>query len=165
MWLCTTQMQAAPTSWVDQSPECTRPSCPRLQAALHPIVAPSSNSTLSNVRPMPTTLLKARLGNNQPLPHSMAECHRPTKVISILKSGGYHPTLNIMDNECSAVVDKYIQSKAINIQFIPPHNHQANATKCASPHSRNTSSPPSQTLICFASSNSGMNFSRRSNLP
>jgi hypothetical protein len=75
--LCTTQTRAAPTSWADQLLECTRPSCPQLLAALHPIVAPSSNSALSNVRPMPNTLLEARLGNNQPLLHSMAKCHRP----------------------------------------------------------------------------------------
>jgi hypothetical protein len=55
--------------------------------------------------------------------------HAFTKVISILKSGGYHPALNVMDNECSALVKKYIQSKAINIQLAPLHNHQANASK------------------------------------
>ncbi len=45
------------------------------------------------------------------------------KVISILKSGGYQPALNIMDNECSAAVKKYIRSKAIDIQLVPPHIH------------------------------------------
>jgi hypothetical protein len=54
-----------------------------------------------------------------------------TKVISILKSVGYHPALNVMDNECSAAFKKYIRSEAINIQLIPPHNHQANSTKRA----------------------------------
>ncbi len=54
-----------------------------------------------------------------------------TKVISMLKSGGYHPALNVMDNKCSAAVKKYIRSKAINIQLIPPHNHRANATEHA----------------------------------
>jgi hypothetical protein len=44
--LCTTPMRATPTSWADQSLECTRPSCPQLPAALHPIVAPSSNSAV-----------------------------------------------------------------------------------------------------------------------
>jgi hypothetical protein len=34
-----------------------------------------------------------------------------------------------MDNECSATVEKYIWPKAINIQLVPPHNHQANAAK------------------------------------
>jgi hypothetical protein len=54
-----------------------------------------------------------------------------TKVISILKSAGYHPALNVMNNECSAAVKKYIWPEAINIQLIPPYNHQANATKHA----------------------------------
>ncbi len=54
-----------------------------------------------------------------------------TKVISILKFSGYHPELNVMDNECSAAVKKYIWSEAINIQLIPPHNHPANAAKHA----------------------------------
>jgi hypothetical protein len=52
-----------------------------------------------------------------------------TKIISILKSGGYHSALNVMDNDCSATVEKYIWSKLINIQLVPPHNHWANATK------------------------------------
>jgi hypothetical protein len=54
-----------------------------------------------------------------------------TKVISILKYGGYHPSLNVIDIECSTTVEKYIRSKAINIQLAPSQNHQANAAKCA----------------------------------
>jgi hypothetical protein len=46
-----------------------------------------------------------------------------TKVISILKFSGYYPALNVMDNECSAAVKKFIWSKAINIQLIPLRNH------------------------------------------
>jgi hypothetical protein len=52
-----------------------------------------------------------------------------TKVISILKFGGYHPALNVMDNKCSSVVKKYIRNESINIQLVLPHNHQANAAK------------------------------------
>jgi hypothetical protein len=54
-----------------------------------------------------------------------------TKVISILKSGGYHLALNVTDNECSSTVKKYIRSKSIKIQLVSPHNHQANAAKRA----------------------------------
>jgi hypothetical protein len=100
---CTTPRQPAPTSWADQSPECTRPSCAQLPAALHPIVAPSINSALSNVRPMPTTLLEARLGNNQPLPHSMEKCHRQAPTAS--KDHG-HVGVSIRprnDDECWTV--------------------------------------------------------------
>ncbi len=54
-----------------------------------------------------------------------------TKVITIIKAGGYQPALNMMDNECSADVKKYIKSENINIQLIPPHNHCVNAAECA----------------------------------
>jgi hypothetical protein len=48
--------------------------CSRLRL----ISAPSSSSSSrSNVRPFPTTHLEARPGSNQPLPHSLAECHWP----------------------------------------------------------------------------------------
>jgi hypothetical protein len=53
------------------------------------------------------------------------------KVIIILKAGGCQPTLNVMDNECSAAVKKYIKSESINTQLIPPHNHRINAAECA----------------------------------
>ena len=43
-----------------------------------------------------------------------------TEVISTLKTGGYHPALNVMDNECLAAVEKYIRSEQINIQRVPP---------------------------------------------
>jgi hypothetical protein len=36
-----------------------------------------------------------------------------------------------MDNGCSAAVEKYIRSEAINIQIVTPHNHQANASEHA----------------------------------
>jgi hypothetical protein len=52
-----------------------------------------------------------------------------TKIISILKSGGYHLALNVIDIKCSSAAEKYIRSESINIQLILPHNHQANATK------------------------------------
>ncbi len=73
----TTQTRAAPTSWADWSPECTRPYCPWLAAALYPIVAPKSSSTCSNIHPLPTTQLKAQPCSNQPLPRSLVECHQP----------------------------------------------------------------------------------------
>jgi hypothetical protein len=84
-----------------------------------------------------------------------------TKLISILKSGGYHPALNVMNNECSAAVEKYTRSKAVNIQLVPPTTIRQMPLSVPSPHSRNTSSQPLPPLICFAPSNSG---SHRSNL-
>jgi len=45
------------------------------------------------------------------------------EVITTIKTGGYHLALNVMDNECSAAIEKYIRSEQINIQLTPPHNH------------------------------------------
>jgi len=45
------------------------------------------------------------------------------EVITTLKTGGYCPALNAMDNECLATVEKYIRSEQINIQLVPRHNH------------------------------------------
>ena len=49
-----------------------------------------------------------------------------TEVITTLRAQGYHPVLNVMDNECSAAVEKHIKASKINIQLIPPHNHCVN---------------------------------------
>ncbi len=54
-----------------------------------------------------------------------------TEVIATLKSSGYMPALNVMDNECSATVKKYIWSEKITIQLVPPHNHRVNAAEQA----------------------------------
>ena len=54
-----------------------------------------------------------------------------TEVIATLRARGYHPALNVMDNECSAAVEKSIKSSKTNIQLVPPHNHCVNATKSA----------------------------------
>jgi hypothetical protein len=53
------------------------------------------------------------------------------KVIEVLRIRGYHPALNVMDNECSTAVERYIRSEKINIQLVPPHNHRANAAERA----------------------------------
>ena len=53
------------------------------------------------------------------------------EVITTLKTGGYCPALNVMDNECLAAVEKYIRSEQINIQLVPPHNHRVNAAERA----------------------------------
>ena len=50
-------------------------------------------------------------------------------ILTLVKAGGYTPTLNVMDNECSAAVEKYIKSEKIGIQLVPPHNHRVNATE------------------------------------
>jgi hypothetical protein len=53
------------------------------------------------------------------------------EVIEVLRIRGYHLALNVMDNKCSTMVERYIQSEKINIQLMPPHNHRANAAEQA----------------------------------
>jgi hypothetical protein len=53
------------------------------------------------------------------------------EVIEVLRTRGYHPALNVMDNECSTAVERYIWSEKINIQLEPPHNRRANAAEQA----------------------------------
>jgi hypothetical protein len=71
-----------------------------------------------------------------------------TKVISILKSGGYHPALNVMDNKCSTAVKTYICFKAVNIQLAPPTTTEQMPLSMPFPHSRKTSLAPLPLLIC-----------------
>jgi hypothetical protein len=37
----------------------------------------------------------------------------------------------MIDNKCSAAVNKYIWSKTINIKLVSPHNHRVNVAECA----------------------------------
>jgi hypothetical protein len=53
------------------------------------------------------------------------------EVIEVLRTRGYHPALNVMDNKCSTVVERYICSEKINIQLVPTHNHRANTAEQA----------------------------------
>ncbi len=45
------------------------------------------------------------------------------EVITVLRTRGYCPALNVMDNKCSAAVEQYICSENINTQLVPPNNH------------------------------------------
>ncbi len=54
------------------------------------------------------------------------------EVVKVLQTRGYHPALNVMDNVCSTVVERYIWLEKINIQLVPPHtNHRANTAEQA----------------------------------
>jgi hypothetical protein len=53
------------------------------------------------------------------------------EVIMVQQTRGYCLALNVMDNKCSTAVEQYIRLEKINIQLVPPHNHQANAAEWA----------------------------------
>jgi hypothetical protein len=54
-----------------------------------------------------------------------------TKVFTVLLGRDYQPALNVMDNECSKTMEKHIHANRMNIQLVPPHNHQVNAAEQA----------------------------------
>jgi metal-sulfur cluster biosynthetic enzyme len=87
------------------------------------------------------------------------------EVITTLKTGGYCPALNVMDNECSAAVEKYIRSGQINIQLAPRTTIESTLQKGPSQHSKSISLQLSQLWTCTALSNYGMNFSHKLNSP
>ncbi len=54
-----------------------------------------------------------------------------SEVFAILRARGYQPALNVMDNECSKVVEKHIQAIKMNIQLVPLRNNRVNAAEHA----------------------------------
>ncbi|KAL7527446.1 hypothetical protein ACHAXR_001968, partial [Thalassiosira sp. AJA248-18] len=52
-------------------------------------------------------------------------------IINHLDDQGYKPNLNVMDNECSKAVEKFIKKQNITIQLVAPHNHRVNAAERA----------------------------------
>ena len=44
-----------------------------------------------------------------------------------LNAKGHHPTLHVLDNECSLAVKQYLQRQRTDIQFVEAHNHKVNA--------------------------------------
>ena len=48
-----------------------------------------------------------------------------------LKARNYKPKLNIMDNEASTAMKRYIKNANVNYQLVEPNNHRVNAAECA----------------------------------
>jgi hypothetical protein len=52
-----------------------------------------------------------------------------TKILATLATCNYHPTLNLMDNECSKAIEAHICKNNMDIHLVPPHNHWVNTTE------------------------------------
>ena len=52
-------------------------------------------------------------------------------VYSYLASKGFKPKLNIMENQCSGRIQKYITLQGADIQPVNPDDHQVNAVERA----------------------------------
>jgi hypothetical protein len=49
----------------------------------------------------------------------------------LLESEGFTIKLNIMDNQVSAIIKKYLTMKDCDQMLVEPHNHQLNTAECA----------------------------------
>ncbi|KAL7477254.1 hypothetical protein ACHAW6_003070 [Cyclotella cf. meneghiniana] len=52
-------------------------------------------------------------------------------IFSYLKSKGFKPKFNILDNEASAAITVYLRNNDMIWQFVPPNEHHVNAAKLA----------------------------------
>ncbi len=48
-----------------------------------------------------------------------------------LAAKGFIPKLNIMDNQATKYIKKFLTNKECKLQLVEPHNHRVNAAKCA----------------------------------
>ena len=46
-----------------------------------------------------------------------------------LNAKGHHPTLHVLDNECSRAVIDYVAKQRTEIQIVDAHNHRVNAAE------------------------------------
>jgi hypothetical protein len=75
--------------------------------------------------------LNAILVGAMPSKNNTAMITTFNKILATLAVCGYKPTLNVMDNECSKMVEADIKSYKMDIHLVPPRNHQVNAAKRA----------------------------------
>jgi len=88
------------------------------------------------------------------------------EVITTLKTGGYHPAPNVMDNEC--VWLRLENTPGLNrstSNLSPRTTIESTLQKGSSQHSKCISLRLLQLWTCTALSNHGMNFSRKLNSP
>ncbi|KAL7543517.1 hypothetical protein ACHAWF_007401 [Thalassiosira exigua] len=52
-----------------------------------------------------------------------------TSACKYLKQQGFEPKLNILNNECSKLLQKYIESERVRTQMVEPDNHRVNAAE------------------------------------
>ena len=53
------------------------------------------------------------------------------KIHQYLSERGLHPALQILDNECPAVVKQFFKEEQVKFQLVPPNLHRNNAAEKA----------------------------------
>jgi hypothetical protein len=53
------------------------------------------------------------------------------EMFESLEAKGYKPKMNVMDNQTTKYIKKFITKKECNLQLVEPHNHSVNAAERA----------------------------------
>jgi hypothetical protein len=61
--------------------------------------------------------------------HSIYEAYK--EVFETLEAKGYKPKMNVMDNQATKVIKKFLTKKECDLQVVEPHNHRVNAAERA----------------------------------
>jgi hypothetical protein len=61
--------------------------------------------------------------------HSIYEAYK--KVFETLEAKGYKPKTNVMDNQATKFIKKFLTKKECKMQLVKPHNHCVNAAERA----------------------------------
>jgi hypothetical protein len=59
--------------------------------------------------------------------HSIYEAYK--KVFESLEAKGYKPKMNVMDNQVTKFIKKFLTKKECNLQVVEPHSHRVNAAE------------------------------------
>ena len=61
--------------------------------------------------------------------HSIYEAYK--EVFKTLEAKGYKPKMNVMDNQATKYIKKFLTKKECDLQVVEPHNHRVNAAERA----------------------------------
>ncbi len=50
-------------------------------------------------------------------------------IFEALEAKGYKPKMNVMDNQATKYIKKFLTEKECNLQLVEPHNHHVNAAE------------------------------------
>jgi hypothetical protein len=67
--------------------------------------------------------------------HSIYEAYK--EVFETLEAKGYKPKMNVMDNQATKYIKKFLTKKECKLQVVEPLNHHVNATERANTPSTN----------------------------
>ena len=58
-------------------------------------------------------------------------CEAYKELFEILENKGYKPKMNVMDNQATKHIKKFLTKKGCDLQIVEPHNHRVNAAERA----------------------------------